>query len=597
MKKITTFLFATLMAAVPAMAQTFSKDLEKKAKSGDAAAMVEVGDCYFKGSGVEKNAKKAKDWYEKAIKAGNIDAYAKVVDCYRSWDGIEKDPKKAFEWIEKGARAGNAGLRLELAKAYETGEGTPRNPGAAGREYIAAAFGGMTEAFGPAVKAALMSGNDVDAFTLADIISRQEGLTPEDKDFLNIAKGIVMLHAGYDVAANHFFGDKANDPEWKAAVMEAKMLGDGGQFDAEGWNAWASTMPDDNATANFVRGVLSVTEERWPQAVDYFSKASMGGEKDSRVALFILSLPQGTSSTLAEHEDYFNSNSPLLSVVLKKMADARRGYNMQLLEKAGILREGDIDLAGVERRVESYNKEQLISRLNPEEEKRKHIYSKYFEAMEREGDPRGTLLKYYDKYGYGLNFLIDDRNFLWDMQRAAGQGEPAAGVLAGAMVDDYVRACQHLSPSQKETAEAARKRVSGIKAAAPKQSVNSPDNFIDVAERAVMAYQSASDEAEKQKYLWCWSAWDGLVKEWLKPVPKKLNYLMMFNNEDTKKAFTEAATKYPDLLLKWAEGTNYGVEVIASDISLPELLELAAQNAEGDTKAKIKRVLSSKYGR
>ena len=72
---------------------------------------------------------------------------------------------------------------------------------------------------------------------------------------------------------------------------------------------------------------------------------------------------------------------------------------------------------------------------------------------------------------------------------------------------------------------------------------------------------------------------------------------MMFNNEDTKKAFTEAATKYPDLLLKWAEGTNYGVEVIASDISLPELLELAAQNAEGDTKAKIKRVLSSKYGR
>lgn len=247
--------------------------------------------------------------------------------------------------------------------------------------------------------------------------------------------------------------------------------------------------------------------------------------------------------------------------------------------------------------MESYNKEQLISRLNPEEEIRKHIYSKYFEAMEREGDPRGTLLKYYDKYGYGLNFLIDDRNFLWDMQRAAGQGEPAAGVLAGAMVDEYVRACQHLSPSQKETAEAARKRVSGIKAAAPKQSVNSPDNFIDVAEGAVMAYQSASDEAEKQKYLWCWSAWDGLVKEWLKPVPKKLNYLMMFNNEDTKKAFTEAATKYPDLLLKWAEGTNYGVEVIASDISLPELLELAAQNAEGDTKAKIKRVLSSKYGR
>ncbi|MGN0220194.1 MAG: hypothetical protein ACI4AX_07920 [Muribaculaceae bacterium] len=64
-----------------------------------------------------------------------------------------------------------------------------------------------------------------------------------------------------------------------------------------------------------------------------------------------------------------------------------------------------------------------------------------------------------------------------------------------------------------------------------------------------------------------------------------------------KEVFTEAATKFPRFVLEWAERTRYTTEVIAGDLSLPELLELAAKNATDDTKAKIARALKTRYGR
>lgn len=65
-----------------AFAQDWSKDLEKKAKKGDAVAQYEVGICYLEGKGVAQDYKKATKWLKKSMDQGNEDARAKFYSCY-----------------------------------------------------------------------------------------------------------------------------------------------------------------------------------------------------------------------------------------------------------------------------------------------------------------------------------------------------------------------------------------------------------------------------------------------------------------------------------------------------------------------------------
>ncbi len=52
----------------------YTKDLERKAKDGDAISQVEVGKCYLWGSGIDADDKKAQKWFEMAIEQNNVDA-------------------------------------------------------------------------------------------------------------------------------------------------------------------------------------------------------------------------------------------------------------------------------------------------------------------------------------------------------------------------------------------------------------------------------------------------------------------------------------------------------------------------------------------
>lgn len=54
--------------------QSYSKELEKKAKNGDSAAQTELGLCYLYGNGIGVDDKKAQKWFEKAIDQNNADA-------------------------------------------------------------------------------------------------------------------------------------------------------------------------------------------------------------------------------------------------------------------------------------------------------------------------------------------------------------------------------------------------------------------------------------------------------------------------------------------------------------------------------------------
>ncbi len=118
MKKVIMLMLAAVLVAGSATAQ-YSKELEKKAKSGDVAAMLAVGDAYAKGDGVAKDAKKAEEWYKKAEKEKCDEAYIGHAKLYTSWDGIKKDPEKYMKILDSGVKEKMPKTALERARLFE----------------------------------------------------------------------------------------------------------------------------------------------------------------------------------------------------------------------------------------------------------------------------------------------------------------------------------------------------------------------------------------------------------------------------------------------------------------------------------------------
>ena len=64
--------FFMALTTMSAISQTYSKDLEKKAKSGDSPAQIDLGICYLKGNGTEQDDKKAYKWFRKAANNNDV---------------------------------------------------------------------------------------------------------------------------------------------------------------------------------------------------------------------------------------------------------------------------------------------------------------------------------------------------------------------------------------------------------------------------------------------------------------------------------------------------------------------------------------------
>ncbi len=68
-----------------------------------ALAQNELGNCYSKGNGCEKNYVQAAHWYEEAAKRGSRAAMKNIAICYAKGIGVAKNPQKAAEWRNKAA--------------------------------------------------------------------------------------------------------------------------------------------------------------------------------------------------------------------------------------------------------------------------------------------------------------------------------------------------------------------------------------------------------------------------------------------------------------------------------------------------------------
>jgi TPR repeat protein len=95
----------------------------KAAKLGNANAQNMLGACYQEGRGVAQDAKKSFEWYEKAAKLGNSNAQNTLGSCYQQGRGVAQDAKKSFEWYEKAAKQGNHAGQNCLGACYYTGHG------------------------------------------------------------------------------------------------------------------------------------------------------------------------------------------------------------------------------------------------------------------------------------------------------------------------------------------------------------------------------------------------------------------------------------------------------------------------------------------
>ena len=99
----------------------------------------DIGMAHLLGIGVEKDYKKAMEWFMISAKDGNEFAQANIGLMYSDGKGVKQDYKKAAEWFSKSAIQGNASAQTSLGYLYDHGKGVELNYKEAVRLYRLAA--------------------------------------------------------------------------------------------------------------------------------------------------------------------------------------------------------------------------------------------------------------------------------------------------------------------------------------------------------------------------------------------------------------------------------------------------------------------------
>ena len=124
---ISTLLFACSSNPKSNVPTEYCEELVKLAEEGNVEAQMNLGKCYAKGEGVERNDEEANKWILKAAEQGNTDAMSEMGNAYLNGWGVPVDYKRAVQWFRKAAEQGNAVAQSNLGVCYEKGAGVPQN--------------------------------------------------------------------------------------------------------------------------------------------------------------------------------------------------------------------------------------------------------------------------------------------------------------------------------------------------------------------------------------------------------------------------------------------------------------------------------------
>jgi len=121
--------------------------LTQLAEAGDAAAANALGVLYADGLAVERDYRKAAQWYEQAARKGHREAMFNLGFLYyRGADGLRADWHKAARWLTRAADIGHAYAAALVGPLYGQGKGVAPNPSKAKTYCLQGAEAGIASA-------------------------------------------------------------------------------------------------------------------------------------------------------------------------------------------------------------------------------------------------------------------------------------------------------------------------------------------------------------------------------------------------------------------------------------------------------------------
>ena len=91
------------------------------------SAQYELGLCYEKGKGVNKDPTIAVNWYRKAAEQGHAPSQNALGSCYKKGFGVTQDKQEALKWFQKAAEHDLADAKKNLGLCYLNGSGVTKN--------------------------------------------------------------------------------------------------------------------------------------------------------------------------------------------------------------------------------------------------------------------------------------------------------------------------------------------------------------------------------------------------------------------------------------------------------------------------------------
>ena len=146
----TTFFAGSVCAGLPEAERAYKAGLYADALAEftyladeqNATALYYLGQMYENGQGVDKDTKKATEYYQQADALGNMQASVQLAKTVFCDDTIENNKEIGLEYLKKTAYNGSADALYELGEIYNTGNGVEKDYSYAFGYYLMASLKG-----------------------------------------------------------------------------------------------------------------------------------------------------------------------------------------------------------------------------------------------------------------------------------------------------------------------------------------------------------------------------------------------------------------------------------------------------------------------
>ncbi|MEZ3591661.1 MAG: sel1 repeat family protein [Muribaculaceae bacterium] len=105
----------------------YTEDLLRRAQEGDVNAEFFIGRSYYDGNGVERDYRKAVEYFRSTAAKGSVRGQCGLGWCYFYGQGVPVDYRKAVKWLTLASNAGHPLARYLLGVCYLKGHGVAKD--------------------------------------------------------------------------------------------------------------------------------------------------------------------------------------------------------------------------------------------------------------------------------------------------------------------------------------------------------------------------------------------------------------------------------------------------------------------------------------